>query len=208
MLQVGERPTAKLVYEKAERIITDCEQRLGLSVRADERNANNGYQVPNEDRSNRRPLIVRTNQIGPPAPLLSGHPSPSVEAEHPQGQPLPRNNGSPPILQTPPPRLHHNTSSQNHQSHDNGIEEAPQSSESQPIPSTPLVIQSQESAQRQPPQPPQEKPVLSVDDGIEWKDQCKAKRYPILQRREKPPLPGRTNLPSLNKRDHVSYIPL
>lgn len=206
MLQHGARPPAKLVYEKAKRLIKDCENKFGVSVNELEGNSNSTFQIRNAGNGTWRPLSVQTEQTGPRESLPSRQHLSLVERGFPQ--PLPPDDDSPLESQTSPPIFHHHSSSQNSQTRNIGPAQAIQPNRFQPSPSPPAAFQSQESVETQLPQRPKAKPepaevkpeppALSVDDGINWKDQCKAKERSIL--------PGRENLPTLHKRDHIFLI--
>lgn len=205
MLQVQAviRPSALHVHAKARRTITDCERRFEVSVNALESRANSYSPISDAGRSEWRPTSA-PEQISPLKSFPSAQHHPSVEAEYPQGQPLPPDDDLSPIQQASRLSFHDYSSSQNSQPRHADVDEIPRSSDNQ-LPHPPqAAAQSRRSPERQSPQQPEYKEVLSFDEGLEWMDQCKTKRYRTLLGREKPVLSGRANLPALNRRDHVS----
>lgn len=209
LLQHGTRPHAKFVYELSKRLVQDCEKRHGISVDELGGNANGRLVDSNEARTR----TAYRQKVPHEHDRSRAGKEPSLE------EPLPPDDDSRPsssssTTQSSPHRHHHKSTSQSSTPRNVGTMESPQpgghvshvTHKSPPPASTAAAIHEsglpEHVQQLQKDQKDQKDPkpaFLSVDEGHEWKKKKKDGGVAVL--------PGRENLTSMDRRDHVSHCP-
>ena len=202
MLQHGSRPTAKFIFEKSKRLITEVEKRFGVSVAGLVGNTN-GELI----NSNGATIRTRT-----PLQVPNENYRSRAERERLLRGPSPPDDDSPPLSpslrqQSSPYRDHHKSTSQSSTSRSiDAIESSQNGGQGAHVvshPPTPpsIAANTHDNSPQQHVLERQEEPVrptLSIDQGHEWKKKKKNGEMAIL--------PGVENLTSLNQRDHVCNV--
>lgn len=213
MLQQGERPQAKLVFEKSKRMIKERRQKFGVLEVEPIGNSNGELFDPIEPtrlRARSHIQVPPDHTRNPSQLSISRHNGPRPEKESPLEGPLPPDEyfvPSFPESKSSSSRVHDHLIGQLPQRRSVGATEPPQPDREgsnvvlNPPPSPSTIDKAHEHSGRRPEQQHQEEqvpPTLSIDQGLNWKSAQKNGKND--------PLPGSENLTSLNQRDHVSRL--
>lgn len=205
MLQHGTRPPAKFVFDKTKRLVRDAEKKFGVSVEeyvAGLAENTNGELVD----VNRATTRTRSSPQVP-----NEHYRSRAEGEWPLGEPHPPDGDSVPSSPSSRSqssyRHHHKSTSQSSRRRSFGatenIQSGGQASHVMPI-RLPPPSTAAHTIERSPQQHLQQRrdepvrPILSIDQGHEWKKKKKNGEDTVL--------PGNENLTSMNQRDHIFLI--